>query len=401
MPSRKIECSETLSEDMHRAVFDYSSSALAVAEEDGTICLANACYAKDVGYSREEIEGRMNWRTFVPPEDLKEMEGFDQDRRVAPDTAPIQHECKIQRKDGTTGNALIRVERIPGTKRIVFSGMDITELKRMEEALGEKERRFRGAFEASAIGMALVGLDGRWLEVNQSVCDIFGYPEQELLAKTFQDLTHPDDLEEDLEDVRRLIDDQIPYYRMEKRYYHRDGYIVWGALSVSLVRDAWGCPLYFVSQVEDITEKKLCEEKLQAALITDELTGLLNRRGFFEHAQERLNLAFKKQEASTLFVLKLDDMKRANDTLGQNQGDAIIREVGDTLRETFQSKGVVGRTGGVEFAVLSDSAGETEAAELERSVAVNRPIPMTIKTAQCPPGEHLVLGQLFARVNAA
>ena len=72
----------------------------------------------------------------------------------------------------------------------------------------------------------------------------------------------------------KLIDDQIPYYRLEKRYYHRDGYIVWGALSVSLVRDARGYPLYFVGQIEDITEKKLLEEKVHTMSITDELTGL-------------------------------------------------------------------------------------------------------------------------------
>ena len=70
-----------------------------------------------------------------------------------------------------------------------------------------------------------------------------------------------------------MIDDQIPYYRLEKRYYHRDGYIVWGALSVSLVRDARGYPLYFVGQIEDITEKKLLEEKVHTMSITDELTG--------------------------------------------------------------------------------------------------------------------------------
>ena len=130
--------------------------------------------------------------------------------------------------------------------RFVATFDDITARKQAEETLRESESRFRGAFEASGIGMALVALNGRWLKVNQSFCGMIGYSEQELLAKTFQDITHPDDLGNDLEYVQRLIDDQIPYYRLEKRYYHRDGYIVWGALSVSLVRDARGRPLYFV-----------------------------------------------------------------------------------------------------------------------------------------------------------
>jgi diguanylate cyclase (GGDEF)-like protein/PAS domain S-box-containing protein len=265
-------------------------------------------------------------------------------------------------------DVLVRVERIPGTKRIVFSGMDITELKRTEEALKESESRFRGAFEASGIGMVLVAFDGRWLKVNQSFCDMIGYSENELLAKTFQDITHPDDLKNDLEYVRRLIDDQIPYYRLEKRYYHRDGYIVWGALSVSLVRDARGCPLYFVGQIEDITEKKLFEAKLRTTLITDELTGLYNRRGFFELASEQLRLASRRL---VLFFADLDHMKWINDTLGHREGDAALATVARLLKDTFRESDIIGRIGGDEFTILASAATEGEQAVLLTSLQKN------------------------------
>jgi diguanylate cyclase (GGDEF)-like protein/PAS domain S-box-containing protein len=110
--------------------------------------------------------------------------------------------------------------------------------------------------------MALVGTDGRWLQVNRSLCEIVGYSEEELLAKTFQDITHPDDLEADLGYVRKLLSDEIRAYQMEKRYFHKLGHVVWVLLSVSLVRDIRGHPLYFISQIQDITERKRAYDRL-------------------------------------------------------------------------------------------------------------------------------------------
>ena len=124
---------------------------------------------------------------------------------------------------------------------------------------------FQSAFEFAAIGMALVSPEGKWLRVNRSVCQITGYSEKELLQRTFQDITHPDDLELDLENVRKMLAGEIETYQMEKRYYRRDGEIVWVLLSVSLVRTKSGEPLFFISQIQDITRQKLSEEQLAKA----------------------------------------------------------------------------------------------------------------------------------------
>jgi len=139
---------------------------------------------------------------------------------------------------------------------------DITERKRAEDALRESEERFRSAFDFAAIGMALVAPDGRWLRVNQSICRIVGYAEEELLARDFQSITHPEDLDTDLALARQLLDGSLPYYHLEKRYIHKDGRAVWILLSVSLVRDSRGGPLYFIAQIQDITERKEGERKL-------------------------------------------------------------------------------------------------------------------------------------------
>ncbi|HEX4637902.1 MAG TPA: PAS domain S-box protein [Chthoniobacterales bacterium] len=124
---------------------------------------------------------------------------------------------------------------------------------------------FQSAFEFAAIGMALVSPEGKWLRVNRSICEITGYSEAELLKRTFQDITHPDDLESDLENVRKMLANEIDSYQMEKRYFHKDGSIVWILLSVSLVRTKSGEPLFFIGQIQDITRQKESEEKLANA----------------------------------------------------------------------------------------------------------------------------------------
>jgi PAS domain S-box-containing protein len=142
--------------------------------------------------------------------------------------------------------------------------IDITERKISEEALRESEEKFSSAFEFASIGMALVSLDGRWLKVNRALCNLVGYTKEELLTKTFQEITHPDDLKADLAKVKKLIAGEINGYHMEKRYFHKSGTILWIQLSVSLVRDNDHNPLYFVSQIQDITERKRSEEEVKA-----------------------------------------------------------------------------------------------------------------------------------------
>ena len=114
--------------------------------------------------------------------------------------------------------------------------------KKKIEALRESEARFRATFENAAVGIARVSLDGLWLEVNQRLCDIVGYAREELMTKTFGDITHPDDLESDWNQARRLVAGEIENYSMEKRYYHRDGSVIWVNMTVSLAHKADGSP---------------------------------------------------------------------------------------------------------------------------------------------------------------
>src|SRR5215510_1172498 len=134
------------------------------------------------------------------------------------------------------------------------------EIQKKIKALSDSESRFRATFENAAVGIAHVAPDGRWLEVNQRLCDIVGYTREELMTKTFGDITHPDDLELDWNQARRLLAGEIENYSMEKRYYHKDGSVVWANLTVSLMREEDGSPDYFISIVEDICTRKWMEE---------------------------------------------------------------------------------------------------------------------------------------------
>ncbi|MGJ4747030.1 PAS domain S-box protein [Leptospira sp. SA-E8] len=155
--------------------------------------------------------------------------------------------------------------------QMIGTNWDITRIKqadqdsrKAENSLVLSELMFRGAFENNGIGMALVSSEGKWLKVNKKLCEMLGYSETEFYSLTFQDITHPEDLEKDLSYVKQILDKEIESYKMEKRYFKKDGSIIWITLSVSSVRDKFDNFLYFVSQIEDITEKKAAEQSLIA-----------------------------------------------------------------------------------------------------------------------------------------
>ena len=139
---------------------------------------------------------------------------------------------------------------------------EIKQRQKTEAQLLEREQLFRYAFENAPIGKALVSPDGKFFRVNQSLCKIVGYAEAELLTKTFQDITHPDDVEADINYIHQVLAGTIQTYQIEKRYFHRLGHEVWILLNVSLVRHSDGKPLYFIDQIQDITQQKETKDLL-------------------------------------------------------------------------------------------------------------------------------------------
>ena len=147
---------------------------------------------------------------------------------------------------------------------VVMVFRDETERRKAERALRESEERYRATFQQAAVGVALVGLDGRWLEANERLCRTMGYTRDELLQRTFQDITFPADLDADLENLRRMVAGELTTYSREKRYLRKDGTLVWIDLSVTLVHGQRGAPepQYFIAVLQDISARKNAEQAL-------------------------------------------------------------------------------------------------------------------------------------------
>lgn len=239
---------------------------------------------------------------------------------------------------------------------------DITEQVLAEVALAESETRFKGAMENSAIGMALVGLDGRFLSVNRALAQIVGREAAELSALSFQEITHPEDLGADLQFVHEMLAGARTTYGMEKRYLHKFGHEVWVQLDVSLVRDAAGKALYFISQIQDISERRRMQERIEHLALHDPLTGLPNSRLLSDRLEQALAAARRGKRSMGVLFMDLDGFKPVNDTHGHSAGDRVLKEFAARLKKVLRETDSTARVGGDEFvAILGECRGEADA----------------------------------------
>lgn len=251
---------------MYETFFNLAPDAVIVIDEGGTIVNASQRALKLFGYTKEELKGEL-LETLMPEEYLQTHKSYPTNFMSVPQSREMGKglDLMAKRKDGSTFYAEISISplEIEGKRIILASVRDVTETRNLYNQLKTSNEQFKGAFEYSAIGMALVSTEGKWLKVNKSVCDIVGYDEEELLKVTFQDITHPDDLDLDLEYLGEMLRGERETYQMEKRYFHKKGHIVWVLLSVSMAKDANDNPLHFVSQIKDISERREAEKALK------------------------------------------------------------------------------------------------------------------------------------------
>ncbi|GAA3003832.1 cyclic Di-GMP phosphodiesterase RmdA [Kitasatospora albolonga] len=247
----------------------------------------------------------------------------------------------------------------------------------VEKALRESENKFRALFESAAIGIGIGDTDGNIISVNKALGEIFGTGPIDMTGRRVDELVHPEDTPGVWEAYEDLISGRTEYFQFDKPYYRQDGEVVWTHLTVSLIRDDEGVPLYQVAMLEDITDRYRLQERLRHQATHDPLTGLPNRVAFFE----RLEKLFEEPEPGARFGLcyvDLDGFKVVNDSLGHDTGDQLLAAVAQRLETALTPLGhLVARLGGDEFVVLLENCrGEQEAVAAAKTVlaALARPV---------------------------
>jgi PAS domain S-box-containing protein len=258
---------------LQTAILNAANYAIIATSVDGVVTSFNRTAERWLGYSAAEVLGKLSLDAWHDSGEVRARSvilsaelgitvapGFDTFTAKARIAHRDENEWTLIRKDGSrfpvwlSATAVLDVNG--NTVGYVGVIADITKRKKHDAELRLSEERFRRAFDDAPIGMGLVDLAGRWLRVNRALCDMLGYTETELIAKDFQTVTHPEDLESELKLRRQVLAGEFPSYQAEKRYLQKNGSIVYVMASASLVRDASGSPVYFVKQIENITQRR-------------------------------------------------------------------------------------------------------------------------------------------------
>ena len=252
------------------------------------------------------------------------------------------------------------------------------------ERLRESEDRFSSTMELAAIGIAHVDDKGRFIYANPQLCEMLGYTEEQLLALTVKQISHPGDVSLTDELRLKLRAGEIKSFKIEKRYLRKDGSAVWVGLTIASKRDRTGKPLYDISIVEDISARKRAEERIQYLATHDGLTGLPNRAMFGQLLNLAIETARRYDRKLAVLFIDLDRFKVINDTLGHEAGDVLLREMGARLKECLRASDVVARLGGDEFVVLiQEVADVAQVSTVARNILSTVMKPVMILGQEC------------------
>jgi diguanylate cyclase (GGDEF)-like protein/PAS domain S-box-containing protein len=306
------------------------------------------------------------------------------------------------------------LERAVGDRDAAVSQARDAEARRFES-----DARFSSIFECSASGMVVTSLDGHLLQVNRSFCEMLGYSEAELRRSSVLAITHPDDVPNSGAMLRAIAGGAMGPFRVEKRYLTKEGRVVTALLSIGVVRDQEGRPLYCASQIEDITARRRAEESvaryaadLRNLALTDDLTGLHNRRGFRTVAEQICAAQARNSQPLMLVAIDVDYLKAINDTWGHEAGDRAIVVVATALSSSFRTSDVIARIGGDEFLCLLPNAGDDDVTQIRLRIAsrIARqlqdlpqefPLTVTVGVAVAPPRAQLNLESLMREADRA
>lgn len=314
------------SEQRFRVFADHATDAFFLLDEDLVVCDVNRQACKSLGYAREELLGMtpQDFNSDVTPDQLARIQQQLNDGRL------VSFESSHRHKDGTIFPVEVRSQSFyEGERRFTVAlARDISDRMEAETALRESEERFRSTFENAGVGIALCDAEGNFLRVNQSFSNIVGYSNEEISGKSYQSITHPDDMFVDVNQIQQILRRELPSYSIEKRYIRKDGSNVWVALSASvLLFGVDETPLSLIAIVEDISDRKRLEEDLRASES--------RFRGIFENAA--VGIAQCSLDGKYLQMnQKYGDILRysSGELLGATFGDVTYP---DDLPDTFKN----------------------------------------------------------------
>jgi PAS domain S-box-containing protein len=283
-------------------------------------------------------ESALDYQTVTAPIHPDDRERVEQALRayLGGETAEYSVEFRARHRDGLYRWMLSRGVALRDTAgrpvRFIGTRIDITERKAAEDALRASEERFRGTVENAAVGIAHTDFGGRWLRVNEKLCAIVGYTRQELLNKTFQDITYPDDVPVSVDHVARLRQGEFPSYSLEKRYVRKDGSPVWIDLSVALQRDAVGTPAYMIAIIQDISQRKWLEGELRQAIVTAEAANRAKSE-FLAHVSHEVRTPLNAILGMSELALNtpVTEQQRKYLTVSQSAAEALLDVINDLL----------------------------------------------------------------------
>lgn len=317
-----------------------------------------------LGFPLEEMADPRFWRRQLHPDDRTLVD--EHTRLLSRSGGQSECEFRVIAADGHTvwlHDVAVGEPGPDGRIRVVRGiMMDVTERKRAEEALRESERRFRTAFNGAGTGMALVGIDGAFLRVNDELVRITGYSEEELLETSFIAVTHPDDQATGRSLIRRMLSGGQRTFLAEQRYIHKSGSAVWVLMSASLVTDDSDRPLYFITQIQDITERKRAEDLLEHQALHDPMTGLPNRTLLLDRLNHAMARCRRTGRLAAVLFMDLDRLKLVNDSMGHEAGDTLLTAVARRLESTLRPQDTAARHGGDEFVIVCEDLDSVEAA---------------------------------------
>ena len=245
------------------------------------------------------------------------------------------------------------------------------------DQLRDSQAHYSNMVELAAIGISHVDLDGRFVHVNRRLCEMLGYSREELLELGIQEISHPDDRSTTDKDRARLDAGEIDSFKAEKRYLRKDGTPIWVRLTVAAKHRPDGRTQHHVSIVEDISDRRMAEARVQYLATHDEMTGLVNRTMFGEFLGRAIARCHRPGRRFAVMFVDLDRFKVINDSLGHESGDALLKEIASRLRASLRTSDVVARFGGDEFVLLVEDVNDRSAVEVvvrNLLAAVHQPV---------------------------